>query len=84
MKDECCGKAITEYVGLRPKMYSILEDNENNIRKAKGVKRNIVQQELKHKMYLNCLQEQTHYKHEMYSLRSEKHHIFGMQTNKIS
>ncbi|MEW8615604.1 MAG: hypothetical protein AB2610_20805, partial [Candidatus Thiodiazotropha sp.] len=24
-KDECTGRAIAEYVGLRPKMYSILE-----------------------------------------------------------
>ena len=25
MKDECAGRPIAEYVGLRPKMYSILE-----------------------------------------------------------
>ena len=25
MKDECAGRAIAEYVSLRPKMYSILE-----------------------------------------------------------
>ena len=25
LKDECAGRAIAEYVGLRPKMYSILE-----------------------------------------------------------
>ena len=84
MKDECCGRLITEYVGLRPKMYSILEDSEKNIRKAKGVKRNVVQQELKHEMYLDCLQEQTQCKHEMHCLRSEKHRVYGMQTNKVS
>ena len=36
MKDECAGKPIVEYVGLRPKMYSILK-SDGNIRKAKGV-----------------------------------------------
>ena len=36
-KDVCCSRPITEFVGLRPKMYSILEVNGNNIRKAKGV-----------------------------------------------
>jgi len=41
-KDECCGQPITEFVGLRPKMYSILETNESNIKKAKGVQRTVV------------------------------------------
>ena len=39
MKDECAGRPIAEYVGLRPKMYSILEAGGGNIKKAKGVKR---------------------------------------------
>jgi len=38
-KDKCYGRPITEFVGLRPKMYSILGANGNNIRKAKGVVR---------------------------------------------
>ena len=37
-KDECPGRAIAEYVGLRPKMYSILEAGGKNTKKAKGVK----------------------------------------------
>ena len=41
MKDECGGQPITEYVGLRSKMYSI-KVGETSIRKAKGVKKNIV------------------------------------------
>jgi len=38
MKDEGAGTAIAEYVGLRPKMYSILKADEKNIKKAKSVK----------------------------------------------
>jgi hypothetical protein len=37
MKDECAGKPIIEFVGLRPKMYSILTSDDNK-RKAKGIK----------------------------------------------
>ena len=37
MKDECAGRIIAEYVGLRPKMYSILE---KNIKKSKRSKEN--------------------------------------------
>ena len=40
--DECYGRYITEFVGLRPKMYSILEVNGDNIRKAKGVQKSVV------------------------------------------
>ena len=36
MKDETAGRPIEEYVGLRPKMYSILESDGCNIKKAKG------------------------------------------------
>ncbi len=37
MEDECAGRPIAEYVGLRPKMYSILEASGENIKKANGV-----------------------------------------------
>ena len=40
MKDECAGRIIAEYVGLRPKMYSILEASGKNIKKSKRSKEN--------------------------------------------
>ena len=42
LKDECAGRAIAEYVSLRPKMYSILGAGGINTKKAKGVKKNVV------------------------------------------
>ena len=39
MKDECAGRPIREYVGLQPKMYSLLEDNGSNIKKQRVSKR---------------------------------------------
>ena len=38
MKDECAGTPIAEYIGLRPKLYSVLKADEQLIKKAKGVK----------------------------------------------
>ena len=35
----CAGRPIAEYVGLRTKMYSILEAGGGNIKKAKGVEK---------------------------------------------
>ena len=38
MKDECAGSPTAEYIGLRPKLYSVLRADEQLIKKAKGVK----------------------------------------------
>ena len=39
MKDEAAGVAIEEIVGLKPKMYSYLVDDNSEHKKAKGVNR---------------------------------------------
>ena len=36
MKDESCAVAIEEFVGLKPKMYSFLVDDNSEHRKSKG------------------------------------------------
>ena len=41
MRDETGGVAIEEFVGLKPKKYSSLVDN-NEHKKAKGVNKNVV------------------------------------------
>ena len=38
-KDEACGIPITEFIGLKSKMYSYIEDNEKGGRTAKGIKK---------------------------------------------
>ena len=40
-KDEACGVPITEFVGLKSKMYSYVKDNEKGGRTAKGIKKNV-------------------------------------------
>ena len=56
-KDEAGGKAITEFVGLRPKMYSYLvyeEGTEIEKHRAKGINR-AASKELKHAEYKSQL-----------------------------
>ena len=84
MKDECAGRLITEYVGLRPKMYSILEVDGGNIKKAKGVKKSVVKKNITHGQYKEALFGRKTYRHGMDVLRSEHHIIFGQHLNKIS
>jgi hypothetical protein len=83
MKDECAGKPIIEYVGLRPKMYSILK-SDGNIRKAKGVKKCVVKNHILHENYKEALFDQTIFRHGMNMLRSQNHQIYGLCVNKLS
>ena len=41
MKEETAGVAITEFVELKPKMYSFLVDDSGEHKKAKGVNKNV-------------------------------------------
>ena len=40
------GKIIAEFVALRPKAYSYLDDDGNNHKKAKGTKKCVIKQKL--------------------------------------
>ena len=67
MKEECAGRPIAEYVSLRPKMYSILEAGEGNIKKAKGVKKNVVKKHIRHEQYKEALIRKRTFHHSMES-----------------
>ena len=64
-KDETGGFWIKEFVGLRPKLYSILKDEKTMMgeildysdekKVAKGVKKHIIKKKLRHSQYRDCL-----------------------------
>ena len=64
-KDEFGGGWIKEFVGLRSKMYSVLKDTKSMTgemvssglekKVAKGVKKHIIKDKLRHEMYKECL-----------------------------
>ena len=83
MKDECGGDVIEEVVAVRSKMYSV-KVGKKNIRKAKGVKKNVIEKEITHKHYKEALFRRKQFMHKMKILRSEGHEMYGMYMNKIS
>ena len=46
-KDEACGIPITEFIGLKSKMYSYVKDNE----KGGRIKKNVIKNNIKHEDY---------------------------------
>ena len=82
-KDEASGDPITEFVGLKSKMYSYKTENKEN-KTAKGVKKNVIKCELSHSDYRDTLFNCTTMRHKMRTIRSEYHQISSYQINKVS
>ena len=83
-KDEAEGIPIVEFVGLRSKMYSLMKDNEKGSRTAKGIKKNVIKQQLQHDNYKDVLFNKKQLRHDMRVIKSEKHLIGSYVVNKIS
>ena len=82
-KDEASGDPITEFVGLKSKMYSYKTENKEN-KTAKGVKKNVIKCQLCLSDYRDTLFNCTTMRHKMRTIRSEYHQISSYQINKVS
>ena len=82
-KDEACGKQITHFVGLRPKLYSFKLDG-NEVNKCKGVKSNVVKKTLNFDSYVRCLLKGKKEMRSMKIIKSDKHEIYSKEINKIA
>ena len=71
-KDEACGKQITHFVGLRPKLYSFKIENEGDKKKCKGIKQNVVKKRDFIDDYVDCLHNER-----MNIMRSQHHQIYS-------
>lgn len=87
-KDETNGIPITEFVGLRSKMYSFTYEKNNEIHEkktAKGIKKGVVEKDITFNNYKQALTEKDKYVQfaKMSSIRSKKHELYSLTLNKI-
>ena len=79
MKDEYGGKSILKFVGLKSKMYSILDESSNKKSTNKG-----------HNAFIECqefhdtLFQKKILRHTMRGIKSKNHNFGTYRTNKIS
>lgn len=82
MKDESCGIPIDEFVGLRPKMYSLKYGNQVK-KTAKGINKINIEKDLTHQHYRDCLFNQQMKRSVMDFIRSRIHTLYLETVNKI-
>ena len=84
MKDELGGKIMTEFVALRPKLYSYKKLDGSEDKKCKGIKKCIVKKTLTFEDYKACLfNDSTEYRSQL-MFRSAKHEVHTIKVNKVT
>ncbi|XP_039311000.1 uncharacterized protein LOC120358987 isoform X2 [Solenopsis invicta] len=84
MKDENNGAIITEFVGLRAKMYALRVDGKNNTKKVKGIKSNVVAKSITFDDYTRCLHDEIEMTRQQSSIRSKLHEVYTISETKIA
>ena len=84
MKDELGGKIMTDFVALRPKLYSYKKLDGSEDKKCKGIKKCIVKKTLTFEDYKACLfSDSTEYRSQL-MFRSAKHEVHTIEVNKVT
>ena len=84
MKVELGGKIMTEFVALRPKLYSYKKLDGSEDKKCKGIKKCVVKKTLTFEDYKTCLfSDSTEYRSQL-MLRSAKHEVHTIEVNKVT
>ena len=81
-KDETSGIPIVEFVGLRSKLYSYKLLNNKEHKRAKGINKEILKNNMHHSNYVNTLIQERDLYTRLCNIRSEKHQLFTIRSNK--
>jgi hypothetical protein len=85
-KDECDGAAAAEFVGLRPKMYSLKVGSKEK-KTGKGIQRGFLKKHVRHADYKRCLQSEQRADQQQRAtfnaICSRKHKLSSLTVNKV-
>jgi len=84
MKDECSDEPMTEFVGLRSKMYSVRVNGEYRFKKCKGVKYGVVQRTIQFDDYKRCLEQNSVASRVQRTIISRLHRVYTIQQCKLA
>src|SRR5215469_14930598 len=84
MKDENNGAIMTEFVGLRAKMYALRIDGQKDTKKVKGIKSNVVAKSITFDDYTRCLHDEIEMKRQQSCIRSKLYDVFTISETKIA
>jgi len=76
MKDELAGKTMTEFDGLRAKLYSYKMLDEKETKKCKGIKKSVVDKTISFQAYKECLLGGKK-RRKMNVIRNRRHEVFS-------
>ena len=83
MKDEAAGVVIEKLIGLKPKIYSCLIDDNGEHKKTKDVNKNVVAA-INHNEYKDILLNKKCLRHSMNKIQRKDHKIRTHKINNIS
>ncbi|KYN15204.1 hypothetical protein ALC57_12579, partial [Trachymyrmex cornetzi] len=84
MKDENNGAIMTEFVGLRAKIYALRVQGKKDAKKAKGVKSSVVAKSLTFEDYTCCLKDAIEMTRRQSCIRSKLHEVYTISETKIA
>ena len=81
-KDEYLNMIVHEFVGLKPKLYSILYNDDKFKQTAKGLQKSVLQKSINHQHYRNVLFDHKVYNTEMRRIQSKEHNLSTVRLTK--
>jgi len=84
MKDENNGSKMTEFIGLRAKMYALRVNGKKDTKKAKGVENNVVAKFITFNDYTRCLRDKIEMTRKELCMRLKLHEVYSVRNEKRS
>ncbi|RLU18549.1 hypothetical protein DMN91_008906 [Ooceraea biroi] len=84
MKDENNGAVMTEFIGLRAKMYALRVCGKRDTKRIKGVCRSVVGRTITFDDYASCLRESTEMTCRQSRIQSKLHRVYTVSETKLA